>query len=304
MKRRVALLAALLLAACAPRGGTPQSWARVTASTHVVIVTIDGLRPEAIAAAPMPNLARLAAAGASTLDGRAATPTVTLPNHLSMVTGVAPATHGVRVNHELGGDLRFPTIFSAVHGGGGRTGLYYGKAKLAVLAPDGSADVRIGPGSGEPDWAGAQAPRPALRFAQDFARERFALAFVHLAEPDLAGHAHGWMSPDYLAAARAMDEALGAIAQAVADSGLAASTLLIVTADHGGDGDNHKASGDPDARIPWLCEGAGVAPGALPPGEVPMDVATTALAELGLPPLPRNEGRAIGACLASAGARS
>lgn len=295
----IALLAVLLSAACAPRSVPPRAWTPLASSAHVVIVTVDGLRPDAIAGAPMPNLARLAAGGASTLDARAASPTVTLPNHLSMATGLAPATHGVRSNHELRG-VAFPTIFSAVHGGGGRTGLYYGKAKLAALAPDGSADVRYGPAPGAPDWAGAAAMRPATRFAADFPRERYALAWIHLSEPDLAGHGHGWMSPEYLAAARAADGAVGAIAQAIADSGLAAATLLIVTADHGGEGGSHRAGTETDARIPWLCEGGGVAPATLPPGERPMDVAPTALAALGLPPLPRNEGRVIGACLGRA----
>lgn len=262
---------------------------------HVVIVTVDGLCPDAIAAAPAPHIAALAAAGLSTQAARAVEPTHTLPSHVSMATGLPPSVHGITTNKELRRELGLPTVFTAVHDAGGRTALYYGKAKLAVLAPGRSADVVYGPAPGEKRWHDGASAVLAAHFAGDFARERFALAWIHLREPDLAGHKAGWMSADYLAAVREADVAVEVIMDAIRATGLPAT--LILTSDHGGEGTRHSSGHVRDAIVPWMCVRPGLARGALGNGVRTLDVAPTALALLGLAPLPRSEGRVVTECL-------
>ena len=69
----------------------------------VVMISVDGLAgfylddPQA----EMPTLRALAAQGASSGQMRASTPTVTWPNHTTLVTGVNPARHGVVGNNYL-----------------------------------------------------------------------------------------------------------------------------------------------------------------------------------------------------------
>ena len=287
MKRALAAIG--LLGAVLGAGAAPQR--------HVVVITFDGLRPDAIAAAPARQVAALAAAGRSTLAARAAAPPETLPNHISMATGLSPAGHGVTTNRELAHPLGRPTLFTAVREAGGRTALYYGKAKLAVLAPVAGADVQHGPAPGDTRWRDGASASLAERFAADFARERFALAWIHLREPDLAGHKSGWMSPDYLAAVREADAALGVIVGAIDASGL--PTTVILTADHGGEGTQHWGRQAHDWLVPWICAGRGIAPGELGAAVRTLDVAATALAVLGLPALPGNEGQVVSACLAN-----
>src|SRR5688572_20429216 len=65
---------------------------------RVIILSIDGLRPDAIALAPMPNLLALMQSAAYTLSAQTIFPSSTLPSHASMLTGLCPSKHGVDWN--------------------------------------------------------------------------------------------------------------------------------------------------------------------------------------------------------------
>src|SRR5574338_468998 len=68
---------------------------------RVLILSIDGLRPDAIALAPMPNLLNLMQTSAFTLTAQTVYPSVTLVSHASMLTGLCPSRHGVNWNDYL-----------------------------------------------------------------------------------------------------------------------------------------------------------------------------------------------------------
>ena len=65
-----------------------------------MLISLDGFPAEALddLLPPVPTLRRLAARGAVARAMRPVNPTVTWPNHTSLVTGVAPARHGVLYN--------------------------------------------------------------------------------------------------------------------------------------------------------------------------------------------------------------
>lgn len=261
---------------------------------RVVIVTVDGLRPDAIDAAATPVLARLLREGASSLDSLVPAPYLTLPSHFSMVTGQTPARHGILKNQTLAREPAAPTLFTAVHDAGGRTALYIGKHKLVALAPRGSADVLAGPRAGDSYWEDGASAALAKRFAAEFARERYALTFLHFREPDETGHAVGWMTPEYRAAVGEADRALGVVLQAIRSSGL--PTTVFLTTDHGGEGMDHWSHGALDWTVPWICAGPGVKPGTVLAGPSIVDVGPTAAAILGVR-LPDVEGRVVKECL-------
>jgi len=301
MKRTIALLALWLPAACAqsaPLAAPPAPPAPAPAAAagpHVVIVTVDGLRPDAITRANTPALARLLREGAASRASRVPPPSLTLPSHFSMVTGQTAARHGITRNKTLEHEPAAATLFTLAHDAGKRTALYIGKYKLRALAPRGSADVVVGPSPGDHDWdAGAPAVL-AARFAADFARDRPALAFVHLREPDEVGHDSGWMTPQYHAALAESDRALAVVLRAIADSGLPATVFL--TSDHGGTGDQHWSDDPLDAIVPWVCIGPGVKAGTAIAEPSIVDVGPTAAALLGVK-LPDVEGKVVKECLA------
>jgi predicted AlkP superfamily pyrophosphatase or phosphodiesterase len=83
---------------------------------HVFIVSIDGGKPAVIAQSAMPVLKRLAEEGACTWAASTIYPSLTLPSHTSMLTGVGPDKHHVLWNSwkPRKGVVGVPTIFRAV----------------------------------------------------------------------------------------------------------------------------------------------------------------------------------------------
>ena len=119
------LAAVLSLAATLPAAAAP-----------VLMISIDGLRPGDVLDAParglkVPNLRHMAAEGLTASGVRDALPSVTYPNHTTLVTGVWPARHLVASNTtfdpletNMGGwywyasDIKVPTLWDAVHAAG------------------------------------------------------------------------------------------------------------------------------------------------------------------------------------------
>ncbi|MGH7449160.1 MAG: alkaline phosphatase family protein, partial [Longimicrobiales bacterium] len=107
---------------------------------HVIVVSIDGLRPDAIERFDAATLMRLMAEGAWSLEATTILPSITLPSHTSMLTGVEPEVHGVTWNSELmdiHGHVATPTIFAVAKQAGLRTAAFFSKAKFAHLAVPG-----------------------------------------------------------------------------------------------------------------------------------------------------------------------
>ncbi len=73
-------------------------------AASVVLLSIDGLKPDYVLEADahglkVPNLRRLVEEGAYATAVTGVFPTVTYPSHATMLTGVAPARHGIYSNH-------------------------------------------------------------------------------------------------------------------------------------------------------------------------------------------------------------
>lgn len=118
----------------------------------------------------------------------------------------------------------------------------------------------------------------------------FDLMFVHFAGPDLRGHKYKWMSNEYMKVLREGDEALGLILDALKENNLMDSTLIIVTADHGGHDKNHIGLLIEDFRIPWIASGPGIVPVEITASLQTMDTAATVAYALSLPLQPDWEG--------------
>ncbi len=229
-------------------------------ATNVMVVSIDGLRPDAIERVGARNLQRLMREGAWSLRAETILPSKTLPSHTSMLTGVTPAVHGITWNEDEVGDagtVGVPTIFDLAEAQGLQTAAFFGKAKFRHLVrPDGAPGVRSAPRGAEVYRAGVvtQQVEQHLRFRKP------RLLFVHLADPDAAGHRYGWMSLPYRLAVRSADAAVGRLV-AAAERAYGGDVLVIVTADHGGHGHGHGSEAEEDVRIPWIAWGRGVGTG-------------------------------------------
>lgn len=233
----------------------------------VLAISVDGLNPDALRRLGpdgAPAIWRLLDEGLATLDARTSyEKTVTLPNHVGMVTGrgVDPAAggHGVTWNSEIPGRTvqgaagePVDSIFTNVHEAGGSTAVFAGKSKFRLFEdswPDAVDDLVV-------DTRLDTLLDSAVAALAD---DGPTFTFVHVLEPDATGHRDGFMSADYLRAVQRADAAVGRLLDAIGPG-----TVVILTADHGGLGAGHsdqtKAA---DYTVPFVVWGPGVAPGDL-----------------------------------------
>jgi arylsulfatase A-like enzyme len=251
---------------------------------NVVLISIDGLRPDAIAQFGAPHLQRLVDEGSFSLSATTITPSKTLPSHTSMLTGEGPERHNVLWNNVASAErdeIELPNIFSVARANGYRTAAFFSKAKFGPLQRPGTLDYSQAPGGWFGRWS---ASRTIADVATHLETSAPNVLFVHLTDPDAAGHRSGWMSEDYGQAVRKADAAVGRLILLADRAYGVGEYSLIVTADHGGHGRGHGSEEPADVTIPWIAWGKGVRPGALATTPVirTMDTASTILWLLGL----------------------
>jgi arylsulfatase A-like enzyme len=253
------------------------------AITRVFILSVDGMRPEAISMAPMPVLASLMQAGAYTLTAQTIYPSSTLPAHASMLTGVCPAKHGVTWNDYLpeNGYAAGTDLFDIAHAAGLKTAMFVGKKKLRQITEPSSTDIF--------EYINDRDTVITDRVIEQFPKD-FGVLFIHFPTPDGMGHEYGWLSFEQLSVLRRADESLGRLLDTLDTDGLRGETLVIVTADHGGHDTTHGSTRPEDMTIPWVIAGPGVQPMELTTPVRTMDTAATAAWALGLPIPPEWDG--------------
>jgi arylsulfatase A-like enzyme len=286
------LIAALSLFAGACAGNFAPSEPRPGAiARHVVVISIDGLRPDAIEASGARNLQRMMSEGAWSLQARTIMPSRTLPSHTSMITGVPPAVHGITWNDErvaAQGRVRVSTMFDMADSAHLHTAAFFGKAKFRHLIHADAPDEVEAPRGTEV----VLAPRMTQDVVHYLQFNRPDLLFVHIPDPDIAGHSAGWMSLPYRWAVRRADAAVEQIRRAAVRA-YGDDVVMIITADHGGHGRDHGTEAAADVLIPWIVWGPGVEAGRIAEGIDTFDTAATALWILGVPVPARWEGRPV-----------
>src|SRR6478672_10229542 len=99
MRKHSVIAFLLALFACIPVCCNTTSAATAVSDSDriVVLMSIDGLANFYMddPSAEIPTIRKLAAEGAKAASMRPSDPTVTWPNHTTLVTGVTPARHGV-----------------------------------------------------------------------------------------------------------------------------------------------------------------------------------------------------------------
>lgn len=239
----------------------------------VLAISVDGLNTDALRVlgrAGAPRLHAFMRAGASTRNARTAYEmTVTLPNHVGMVTGrridARFGGHGVTWNddrstpatvQEAAGEP-VASVFSEVAEAGGSTAVFASKGKFSLWERSWPEAI---------DRTTIILPNGPLVSAleADVAAGPRAFRFLHLSLPDDVGHAKGWMSPAYLRAVRRLDRLVGrAVAAVRSTPELAASTAIVLAGDHGGRRTEHaQATRIANYRVAFMVRGPGVDRGA------------------------------------------
>jgi len=253
-----------------------------TPPPRVAILSVDGLRPDALARTDTPNMHGLIASGSHTLEARTIDLSNTLPSHTSMLSAYSLAIHKVTWDDYLPSKrITVPTLFTATKGRSLRSVMVVGKEKFQHFRDMGDADTFALTLQGDDAVANQAIVQTGTAFD---------LMFVHFPDVDLSGHAKGWMSAAYLETVTVADRAIGRVLAA-----LPAGTTVIITSDHGGHGFYHGSTAREDVTIPWIIAGPGIRRGVtLTTPVTTFDTAATAARILKVGLAGDVSGRAVG----------
>jgi alkaline phosphatase D len=213
---------------------------------YVILVSLDGFRYDYAKRYHADHLLTLAAEGASAPEGMLpAYPSITFPNHYTIVTGLYPEHHGIVANTFY--DPTRKEVYTYHDAKAIGDGTWYGGTPLWVLAE------QQGMRSACFFWVGSEADiqgvRPSyyLKFDGKFPNEKRVdqvLAWLHLppeqrphmitlyfSDTDTAGHRYGPDSPEVAAAVHELDGEIGRLMDGIKETKLPVD--LIVLADHG-----------------------------------------------------------------------
>ncbi|MCG8417570.1 MAG: alkaline phosphatase family protein [Proteobacteria bacterium] len=243
------------------------------AKRRVVVISIDGLRPElyldpAAHGVSLPALTGLARRGVHARGVRGVVPTVTYPSHTTMVTGMRPAGHGIVTNYRFDESGRFinwyweaeaisaTTLWQSARAAGATTAALSWPVtvgadidhNLPEFPLRGRTYPEYLPQTASPALAAAIAADvtlPDITRSDDYERYLFDVAalvvrrwrpellLLHVFNTDSKQHGHGRDADEVRAAFEQVDQRVGAFLQVLATQGLSDETLIVITGDHG-----------------------------------------------------------------------
>lgn len=215
----------------------------------VILVSLDGFRSEYFTRGFTPNLAALATSGVRAEYLKPVFPSVTFPNHYTIVTGLYPESHGI-----VGNVFYDPVLndtFVYVDSKKNGENKWWDGEPIWVTA------VKQGQRSATCMWPGSEAPitkdqirptywlpfdykmTPDAKVKQVFSwldlprHERPSMITLYAPEVDSAGHAYGPDSSQVDNALRRVDLMIGSLMDGIKARGLTSKVNLVVVSDHG-----------------------------------------------------------------------
>lgn len=233
-------LLGLLLFVAAPAWG---------AEPTLILVSLDGFRWDYLEkyAAETPSLRQLAADGVRAERMISSFPTLTFPNHYTIVTGLWPEHHGILNNRffdpALGAAFDYKDHACAIDGRwwGGEpvwiTAVKQGRRSACLFWPGSEAEI----GGTRPTYyrafdgnlTSAQRVDGLLAWLSLPAEQRPGFCTLYLDAVDHAGHDYGPDAPETAAAIREVDAAIDRLLAGLATRGLRDAANLVIISDHG-----------------------------------------------------------------------
>lgn len=282
---------ALWAAACSP---APDA-ASGERTPRVLLIGIDGVRPDVLAEVATPVMDSLAAGGWYTAEARTTTPTVSGPAWSSILTGVWPAKHGVLDNGFEGRRYEeYPAFLTLAEVHRPELGTFAALDWMPLASLEGGGpvltdalDTLVAVDGYEFGWAEADS-MIAARAAKHLASAEVDAAFVYLGNPDETSHRHGSIGDEYRDAIALSDRHVGWLMEALRTRPAyeREDWLVLVSTDHGRREDGGHGGDSPEEMTIFILASGPSTGGWSAAGSRPdyiVDVPVTALHHLGIP---------------------
>ncbi|MBR3967094.1 MAG: alkaline phosphatase family protein [Clostridia bacterium] len=234
----------------------------------VILISIDGMRPDGLQICGNPYLEELKKIASYTFDARTVVPSITLPCHLSMFHSVPPQRHGTLTNNYIEPVHPVTGLFELLRAAGKKSTMYYGWEPIRSIGRPGSL------------FSSEYLNSYAFEHTDGILTDK-ALSFIKLAKPDFVflymvetdekgGHDNGWMSEKYF---DYIKHAIDNVKRVIEETN--GEYSVIVTADHGGHDRCHGTELPEDMTIPMFFYGPNFEAGKELSGISILDIAPT-----------------------------
>ncbi len=298
---RLAVFASLLLASC----GEAPSADSARGTPKVLLIGIDGVRPDVLAEVATPHIDALVLEGWYTAEARTTTPSVSGPAWSSMLTGVWPDKHGVTNNNFTGRNYaQYPSFLARLEEVRPELATFAALDWLPLAELEGgdpvippAIDAREIVDGYDLGWGEADGEVTARAVQHLGAADPDAL-FVYLGNPDETSHRNGSIGAEYRDAIALADSHVGMLVDAIRDRPAYADEdwLILISTDHGRRADGGHGGDSPEemtifivasgpATGTWHGQATSPATATQPAPRPPtfiVDVAATALDHLGI----------------------
>ena len=210
----------------------------------ILVTIVDGMRPDALVKTE--NAKYILENSKYTLNARTVTPSVTLPCHMSLFHSVDPSRHGTTTNVYTPNVRPINGLCEVLLNAKKTCAFFYNWEEIRDLArPKSLAFSYFCKGR---LYGYDKANDIITDAAVDFlTKNEIDFTFLYLGYTDMAGHNHGWMSEQYMAA---MENSFANITKLY--DKLPDDYVIIVTADHGGHDRTHGTELNEDMIIPMM----------------------------------------------------
>ena len=252
----------------------------------VILISIDGMRPDGLKTCGNPYVKELEELCAYTYTASAMTPSVTLPCHFSMAHSVTPQRHGILTNTYVPQVRPVTGIFEKIKHAGGVSAMFYGWEPLRDIALPGTLKFATYLDSYTEESSDTVLTDAALETIEKYHPD---FAFLYMVETDeKGGHDNGWMSKEYL---RRISIAIDNVKRMIEHFGNDYS--FVIMADHGGHDRSHGSTMPEDMTIPLFFFGPAFEGNTVLEDLSLLDVAPTIAKLMNIEPDADWEGQAV-----------
>ncbi len=252
----------------------------------VILISIDGMRPDGLQQCGNPYLKVLEEKFAYTYTASAVVPSVTLPCHFSMAHSQPPQRHGILTNTYTPQVRPVAGIFEKIKAAEGVSAMFYGWEPLRDIANPGCLKYATYMDSYSRESTDTALTDAALKVLLEDEPD---FVFLYMVETDeKGGHDNGWMSEEYL---RRISIAIDNVKRVV--EGYGDEYSIIIMADHGGHGRTHGTTMPEDMTIPLFFGGNTFTPGPIDKPLSLLDIAPTIATLMGIAPDSDWEGHSL-----------